>query len=180
VFPILKTSGGGGQIGENRDARVGSEESVCAGAGGSRGVDVGGSSRADGGELPVDQAAAETLSERRNCGVGASQCGARVEPSQAEEGAREGLAMNPQEVCRGGGRAIWSDAGSRAPCQRRRDRGRGRNAAAVDVSAGTVESREESEGAPEPGEPARNTLASWCSWTAVSMIGWRDAEIAAV
>src|SRR6185295_18159791 len=142
-------------IGENRDERAGDEASDGAGAGEKRDLDAGGSGRADGAELPANQAAVEALPEQRRRGTGAWQRGASVQSSQTQEGAREGGAPDPPEVFGRGGSTFRADVGGRALGQRRPDRAVGHHGPALDVGGGIVEPGAEDAPASEEKRAAR-------------------------
>ena len=119
-----------------------------AGVGSGRRVDAGGSSRADGVELPANQAAVEALSETRGSGTGAPERGAEGKPGQ-------GAATDPGAVVGRTRRALWADVGGGTSGQRRGNRDLGGHTAAVDAGSGTVEPGEESAGASQPASPPR-------------------------
>jgi hypothetical protein len=62
--------------------------------------------------------------------------GGRVESSAADGRPQAGAGARPEEVQRAGGRAVWPDAGRRAPGERRRRHGGSRYVAAVDDGGG--------------------------------------------
>src|SRR5579872_6592454 len=76
MSPTLKTSEGG-RIGENGDERAGSAASGRTGAGSCQRVDARGSGRADGAELPANQAAVEAYRKYGSAGLVHGSAGRR-------------------------------------------------------------------------------------------------------
>src|SRR5579872_3622872 len=144
MSPNLKTSVGGGLIGENGNERTGVETSGGIRAGKRREMDDRGSRRADGFELSPGQAVVEALCEPRRRWVGTWERGASLQSSEAEEDAQEGRAPDPREIFRRGRHKVWTNAGGRAFGQRRPDRVIGEYGEAVDVVGGIVEPRQKS------------------------------------
>src|SRR5579872_6542521 len=135
MSPTLKTSEGG-RIGENGDERAGSAASGRTGAGSCQRVDARGSGRADGAELPANQAAVEAVPETRGGGTGARERGAEIEPGQAAEVAGQGAGADPGAVLRRTRREIRADAGRGASGQRKGNRDWGGHPAAGMLAAG--------------------------------------------
>src|SRR5271167_1669666 len=138
----------GGRIGENRDEREGVGESKVAGRGEESGVAGRGRSWADAVELPAGEAVVAAVPEGRGGGAEAWQRGAAIESSVREGVPGKGPGVGAGEVQRGGGRALWSDAGGGASGLGGRTAAGCRDAATLDAGGRVVEWGAEEEATP--------------------------------
>src|SRR5437016_1942644 len=146
-----------GQIGANRDEQQRAAKSRSTSESKEQRADAAGRSGTNGGELPTGEATVETISETRTRQFEARQCGAGIEPGEAEKISAAGSGLGAEEVFRRGGEAIRADVGGGASGNgRRSERGWG-NTATVDAGRGVVESEEEERAAP-PEAGAERTL----------------------
>src|SRR5712692_4306553 len=138
----------GGQIEADSDEQEGVGTSGSAGAGARQTAAGRGCRSTSARELPAGEAAVEAVSGARACGTEAPQRGAALASSSRREVSAESAATGAGEVPQGGGRAVWADAGGRTLGVGGRAEGACRNAAALDVGGGVVESQAEGAAAP--------------------------------
>src|SRR5258706_174356 len=129
----------GGQIGANADEQEGVGTSGSAGSSAQQATAGRGCQWTAAGELPAGQAAVEAVSGGRSCGAEASQRGAKLESRPRQEVSTASAAASAGKVRRGGGRALWADAGDRTLGGGGRAEDSCRNAAALDASGRVVE-----------------------------------------
>src|SRR3984957_5716269 len=108
MSPNLEVSTGG-QTGKDRNEQQGITTSRSPSASGKRRAETCQCRGDDGGELSAEQALGPALSRRRSARTETRKCGARVEPKEAEEISRAGVAVGGQEVLGGRRRAVRTD-----------------------------------------------------------------------
>src|SRR6516225_6678897 len=123
----------GGRIEADRDEQERVRKSRGASTGAKQAAAVGGCGAAAARELPASETAVEAVSGGRRRGFEAPQCWTAFAPRSPAEVPAEGAATGAGEVRWDGGRAIRTDAGSRALGVRGWFAGEGRNTATLDA-----------------------------------------------